>query len=145
MDDARSIYSEPTKPFRLAVCGGRDYFDTDWIVHCLDQVHKKRRITLLIHGDAPGADTIAAQWCVLRQVPRMLFVADWKAHGRAAGPMRNAEMVRQGLDGLVAFPGGRGTADMTAQCRAASIELNLDSAKSLHSLLGDILASSNET
>jgi len=35
--------------------------------------------------------------------------------------MRNQQMVDYGLDGLAAFPGGNGTADMVRRARAAGV------------------------
>jgi hypothetical protein len=50
--------------------------------------------------------------------------ADWKAHGRAAGPIRNQRMIDEHRPELVvAAPGGRGTADMVRRARAAGIEV----------------------
>ena len=52
-----------------------------------------------------------------------LFPADWKVRGRAAGHIRNQQMLDEGRPHLVvAFPGGRGTADMVRRARAAGIE-----------------------
>jgi len=54
-----------------------------------------------------------------------IFVADWKKHGRAAGPIRNREMVRLaahlGVAACIAFPGGAGTEDCTKQAVAAGL------------------------
>src|SRR5690606_30354012 len=49
------------------------------------------------------------------------YPADWRRHGRAAGPIRNQEMADAGADLCIAFPGGRGTADMVRRARAAGI------------------------
>ena len=50
------------------------------------------------------------------------FKADWDKFGRAAGPIRNAQMLREGKpDLVVAFPGGRGTANMVAQAKARAL------------------------
>ncbi len=107
--------------FVLCVCGGRDYQDKDRAFATLDRVHSKRPISQLVHGGASGADALAGEWAAQRGVAVKVFPADWQAHGRAAGPRRNADMVAYGIDGLVAFPGGRGTADMVRQCRASAI------------------------
>ena len=55
-----------------------------------------------------------------------IFPADWIRHGRAAGPIRNEQMLREGCpDLVVAFhddPGlGRGTADMVRRALAAGV------------------------
>ncbi len=53
-----------------------------------------------------------------------VYEADWHEHGRAAGPIRNARMIAEGRPDLViAFPGGRGTADMVSRARKAGIEV----------------------
>lgn len=111
-------------PNAVLVCGGRDYADADYVNGLLDNIHRRKRIDVLIHGGAPGADTMAHEWAVSRAVARMVFPADWKAHGRAAGPIRNQQMIDEGMpDLVVAFPGGRGTRDMARRAKKAGIQL----------------------
>jgi len=82
------------------------------------------KVSVVIHGAAPGADTLAGRWAELRRVPVEAFPADWEKHGRAAGPIRNAPMLAEGKpDLVVAFPGGRGTANMCKQARAAGVKV----------------------
>lgn len=109
-------------PMRLLVCGGRDYADGDAVFRALDMARAERGVALVIHGAARGADTLAARWAAARGVPAQAFPADWETHGRAAGHIRNARMLREGRpDGVIAFPGGRGTADMIRQAEAAGV------------------------
>jgi hypothetical protein len=55
-------------------------------------------------------------------VPIDVYVAQWKKHGRAAGPIRNQRMLDEGKpDLVVAFPGGRGTADMIRRAERAGV------------------------
>jgi hypothetical protein len=57
-----------------------------------------------------------------RNIPSEIYHADWQL-GRKAGPIRNQRMLDEGRPELViAFPGGRGTSDMTARARAAPLE-----------------------
>ena len=78
---------------------------------------------VVIHGAARGVDTqamIAAQ--TLPGVKHLPFQADWNAHGRAAGPIRNKRMLMEGKpDLVVAFPGGRGTENMKKQAKDAGV------------------------
>ena len=47
-----------------------------------------------------------------------------KSYDANAGPRRNARMLAEGKpDLVVAFPGGRGTADMVSKARAAKVEV----------------------
>ncbi len=51
----------------------------------------------------------------------MVFRALWERHGRAAGVIRNQAMLDYGIDLVLAFPGGRGTADMVRRARSAGV------------------------
>jgi len=107
---------------RVLVCGGRDYQDYNRVISALDAVHAKRRITLIIEGGANGADSHAAIWADNNGIPRCVFPANWEFHGKRAGPIRNQVMIEvMKPDGVVAFPGGRGTADMIRRARDARI------------------------
>lgn len=116
---------------RVLVCGGRDYFNADHVHNTLCRIDAERGpITCVIHGAATGADTEAMRWAQMmatipgRTITLAPFVPDWRTHGKAAGPMRNRRMIEQGRPGLViAFPGGKGTADMVRRSRLAGIEV----------------------
>lgn len=78
---------------------------------------------VVVHGDAPGADRYAAQWARLHDVPVEAFPADWSRFGRAAGPLRNAAILVSGIDLVIAFPGGAGTADMCKRAQVAGVSV----------------------
>lgn len=111
------------------ICGGRDFDEQggSWpiLVTTLDALTNDRGApALVIHGNAPGADTLGGEWAYARGIKQNLFSADWIRHGRAAGPIRNQRMIDDGKPDLViAFPGGRGTADMVRRARAAGVEV----------------------
>lgn len=104
---------------RVIVCGGRDYTDARTVrrvVHALDH-----DTVTIVHGGARGADVLAetvAMECGIRVEPHPAL---WALHGKAAGPIRNREMLDAGADLVLAFPGGRGTAHMVSIARAAGI------------------------
>lgn len=91
------------------------------------------RATVLYEGGATGADASARGVAQRSGLPVLTFEADWYPGGgpldRSAGPRRNANMLagrhRTGRVEppvfLLAFPGGRGTADMVAQAQAAGL------------------------
>lgn len=108
----------------VLVCGGRTYSDRDAVFEELDLLHHERRIDVIVHGGAAGADALASEWAKARWVSEQHYPADWATHGNAAGPIRNAQMLREGTPDLVlAFPGGRGTADMIRQAQAAGVHV----------------------
>lgn len=112
---------------RVLVCGGRNYRDRARLTAVLNKLNDAGdgdAIDLLIQGGAPGADRMASEWSYANAVAQAQFDADWDTHGTFAGPMRNARMLAEGKPDLViAFPGGRGTADMVKKARKAGVEV----------------------
>ncbi len=110
---------------RVLVCGGRDYDDYAHVLTVLDNLHRVRGpITAIIEGGARGADTLARDWAKARLVKCVTVPADWTTHGKAAGPIRNQRMVDEFKpDLVVAFAGGRGTADMIRRAETAGLEV----------------------
>lgn len=106
----------------IIVCGGRGFQDREFLFRALDAVHAKTPITKLAQGQCPtGADAMAVEWAELRGIACIGFLANWAEFGRAAGPMRNQQMLNYGVDGVIAFPGGAGTADMVRRAKVAGV------------------------
>jgi YspA, cpYpsA-related SLOG family len=111
------------KMMRVLVCGGRDFSDGPKLVSTLHSLFLMPN-DVIIHGNAPGADWMANAWAREHDIAVRVFPADWKKYGRAAGPIRNQQMLDEGKPHLViAFPGGKGTADMVARAKRAGIEV----------------------
>ena len=108
---------------KVLVTGGRDFSNTSLLFETLDEIHKTTTITLIIHGAASGADTLANTWALQKGVPVESCPPDWARCGRGAGPVRINEMLEVAPDLVVAFPGGKGTADMVQRARKAGIEI----------------------
>lgn len=109
---------------RTLVCGGRRYGRTQELFDYLDEINFDRPITVVIHGGAAGADFLADEWARSRGIAREVYYADWQAHGRSAGPIRNGRMLSEGRpDIVVAFPGGPGTADMVKRAVRAGVRV----------------------
>lgn len=117
---------------KLLVCGGRDFVDVPLLWRRLDEIANNQPepgIRLVIDGASDdvtgpykGADYWAHQWALARNIPTVRQHAKWQEQGRSAGPIRNGEMLsRYEPDMLVAFPGGRGTANMIRQAESAEI------------------------
>ena len=109
---------------RVLICGGRSFDDPEYLNFELDRIHQERKFNMVIHGAAIGADRQAGEWAAWNNIKVRWFAADWKAYGKAAGPIRNARMIADGKPELViAFPGGKGTRDMIDKAEAAGIEV----------------------
>lgn len=136
MTDAE-LFESRNQPLRVLICGGRDF--NDWHMfrekmHAIAAKHFPKTPpdhlgnflwhVQIIAGGARGADCFAAQWASVENCSYREFPADWQAHGRQAGPLRNARMLAEGKPQLViAFPGGRGTADMCSKALAAGVKV----------------------
>lgn len=120
---------------KVLVCGGRDYSNYEYVRNVLyaicdefglwtvpDEHGNKLPTVEIIHGGARGADSCADQFAVVNWCKFQEFKADWAKHGKAAGPMRNQQMLEEGKpDLVVAFPGGVGTADMVRRAKKANV------------------------
>lgn len=126
------------RPIRLLVTGGREAtlrklgLDPG-AVHCLVvktlnhiSANGRRPITV-IHGGAKGVDAMTDNWCFATRTDKLVFPVskeDWERVGNIAGNLRNTKMLEDGKpDMCVAFPGGRGTADMVAKAQAAGLRV----------------------
>jgi hypothetical protein len=106
---------------RVLVCGGRHFSKFKLVCKALDEIHGNTPITCLISGGCSGADSLAKDWADARCISAAIFKADW-AIGPSAGPIRNQRMLDEGRpDLVVAFPGGRGTADMVRRANGANV------------------------
>jgi hypothetical protein len=110
---------------RILVCGGRDYNDKEVIRETLVALKQMYPDAMLIHGGAPGADAMAGWIGGTIGFDIEVHVAQWAKYGKAAGPLRNQEMLDSGIDLVVAFPGGRGTADMVERARLAGVPIKM--------------------
>jgi len=108
------------------ICGGRNFNDLGVFDNAMgDLMRLKGCPDTIIHGGARGADTLADEWGKRMALRILAMPADWDRHGRSAGPLRNQAMLAKGPQLVVAFPGGKGTADMVRRAR----EMNVDVAE----------------
>lgn len=125
---------------RVIAFGSRDWCDVEAVYDRLVQLPPG---TILVHGNARGADTIAgrigdaldlvveahpAQWTPTPETPKeCIRYRNGRAYDVRAGHMRNDEMVALGADLALAFwdGGSPGTAGMIEKVRAAGIPLEV--------------------
>jgi hypothetical protein len=112
---------------RVLICGSRNYKDRNQIRTILNQLPSD---CIIIQGGASGADAIAAHVATCQGKEVITFKADWKTHGKAAGPIRNQQMLDEGKPDLViAFhediESSRGTKDMVRRSREAGLPVLL--------------------
>lgn len=114
---------------RVLICGSRDYTPDAMlpaVVRGLSDVFMDD-VLVIIEGEAKGADTLAKEAAEQAGCEVDAYPADWKTHGRSAGPIRNKKMLTDGKpDLVVAFLNkpeseSRGTANMIQQAQKAGI------------------------
>lgn len=109
---------------RILVCGGRDTGDFEIPVF-IEKLHSLKP-TVIISGEATGFDALAKNYAEVFKVSYEGYPADWDTYGKAAGPIRNKTMLTKGRpDLVVAFPGGKGTANMIKQAKEAKVEVKV--------------------
>lgn len=107
---------------KVIIAGGRDYNLTKSDFDLLDYISTKWQISEVVSGGADGADFGGEVWAENKKIPVKKFPANWKEYGKAAGPIRNAEMAAY-ADGVILFPGGKGTKNMFETAKEFCLEI----------------------
>lgn len=121
---------------RILVCGGRTFHNFQLLTIALNDIAIEFDCKTdgeegdwlptfhIISGGAKGADSLAEDYATINGCAFTEYPADWNKHGKAAGPIRNQQMLDEGKpDLVVAFPGGNGTADMVSRAKKAGVEV----------------------
>ncbi len=116
--------------FRVVVAGSRGFSDFQLLSVVLDRALSRPVASgcqvVVLSGGARGADSLGAAYAAARGFPVWSFPADWARFGRAAGPLRNAAMVRSADAAVVFWDGSsRGSADLVRRVRAAGLPLRV--------------------
>lgn len=114
---------------RVLITGSRDWHDYDAIYEALADLDNPKQWTV-IHGGAQGADTIAGRVGIVLGMNVEIYKANWTKHLKAAGHIRNQQMVDTGADLCLAFPlsGSKGTWDCMKRAESAGIPVQIPQA-----------------
>ena len=122
----------PSHSLVIAAGGGRDLaWSQQRVAAELLARSSGRLVHLLLHGGARGADAAIGRAAQQLGWSALVMPAQWQLHGRAAGPIRNRELLQQAITRavthsspgsltsvlVVAFPGGAGTASLVKEAR----------------------------
>jgi hypothetical protein len=118
---------------RVLVCGSREFDDLQLFMESLNDLSDKydfdnNQPITIIEGGAKGADFLGRVWAKYCAFEHLPFPADWKAYGKAAGPIRNKQMLDEGKPDLViAFlaKDSKGTKNMIEQAQAKGIKTEI--------------------
>lgn len=88
---------------RVAIVGSRGFHKLRDVA---DYVNGLPQEVIIVSGGAAGVDSTAERTAREREMKVLIFRPNWKEFGRAAGPMRNREIV-QSSEAVVAFWDGK--------------------------------------
>lgn len=122
------------RTFTIMITGSRDWPDKEYVWRILDQIVARERnkdpdtFFVLLHGGARGADEFAGAWANRRGVSEHVIHAKWRELGRAAGLIRNRQLIEMKPDIVCAFRinNSHGTTHALGLAEAAGIETFLD-------------------
>ena len=115
---------------RIIICGTRDFDDRELLYSTLDSITHTMTNLEIISGGCRGADSIGEEYAKTRNILLTVFPADWDKYGRAAGPIRNKQMLNYALEEnavVVAFWDGksRGTLNMIQAAKNANVDVRI--------------------
>lgn len=121
---------------RIIVAGTRTFSDYELLRNKLDdfiselkQKHPNKQI-VIITGAAKGADQLGSFYARSHNIPIKEFPADWTTYGKAAGPIRNKQMLDYALHEipeLIVFWDGksRGTKSMMNIAKSHNVQTEI--------------------
>lgn len=98
---------------KLAIVGGRDYDDYAKFCQIVDDHIKDiGQPNHIVSGGAKGIDTFAETYAKEHNIPIIIFKPDWNLHGKAAGIIRNTDIISESTH-VLALPtkSSKGTYD----------------------------------
>ena len=119
-----------SRKLRILVCGDRNWTDYFLIATTLYKAIKHEPRVTIIHGAARGADSMAGIFARTNGLNVRSYPAQWSKHGKAAGIIRNQQMLDEGKpDKVIAFhddiKNSKGTKDMIERAKKAGIPVEL--------------------
>lgn len=85
-------------PIKVLICGDRKYINKELIEQFIISLPDD---SVIIEGEAKGADSIARDIALQHGLKVEKYPANWETYGKAAGPIRNAQMLKEGNPDIV--------------------------------------------
>ena len=82
---------------KLLITGSRKFNDSTALAEAIKKVEELQgvKITMLLHGGAVGADTLAQKWADENKIPTQIIKPDYKNYKNKIAPLvRNQELVK---------------------------------------------------
>lgn len=127
---------------RIIICGGRHFNDYDALESLVDSVLAENDLTdkevEIVSGHCEGADILGEQYAKNHGIICKVFPAEWTKYGRAAGPIRNSQMIEYASEShipiVIAFvsPHTKGTMDTIKKATKRGFAINRQDYDSTH-------------
>lgn len=91
---------------KICVCGSRNFNNSELVIQVLTALFNASGEIEIISGGATGPDTTAVEYAKIRNVPTKVFLPNWNKFGKAAGAVRNKQMVDE-VELVLAFWDGK--------------------------------------
>lgn len=103
---------------RIAIVGSRTFADYERVCEVMKAYPSP---ALIVSGGAQGADRLAERWAKEHNTPTRILKPDWAGMGKAAGFLRNTDIVAA-ADVVIAFWDGKsnGTRDTITKAQKAN-------------------------
>jgi hypothetical protein len=116
-----------SEELRVLISGARTWTDLETIRRELAALPST---TVIIHGDARGADRLAGQAAAERGLRVLACPPEWNRYGKAAGLVRNRQMLEEHRPHLLlafhpAIDVSRGTRNMVELARKAGVPVRI--------------------
>ncbi len=127
---------------KIAIVGSRHFPAQDVVRRFVESLPPQ---TVIVSGGAVGVDSWSIEIGASLGLATEVIAADWERLGRKAGPVRNAELVRNAEE-VVAFWDGRsrGTLNTVVLAHRAGVPVRVFDTQGVLLSLGDVLHCAEE-
>jgi len=102
----------------LAISGSKNFEDYQKFCSIMESfINSYGPIKKIVSGGAKGVDSLARKFCKERGIPLKEFLPRWKKYGKAAGPIRNSQIISE-ADAFLAIWNGTSTGTLDAILKA---------------------------
>ena len=129
---------------KFLFCGGRNYKNIEKILEVMIELKNSFGDFVVIEGEANGADSISREVANELSLVVEKYPAAWNKYGKAAGQIRNREMLISGKpDGVLAFHddlnSSKGTKNMVDISRKANIPVYVSQSSAVTDFITEVL------
>jgi len=112
------IHKAVVENMKIAIIGSRSFTDYELFKVKCDNILSNSRSITIISGGAKGTDRLAEKYAAEKNIPILIYKANWDLHGKSAGMKRNVLMLND-CTHVIAFWDGNspGTLHMISQAR----------------------------